>query len=526
MKKIVFCRRRSQLSPVACRRARRAFERHGFCRGPRRLDAPLRPGAERLRRAVEDSGPAFVATAQRLAGRRDNLSPALCRQLARAGTTPPAAAPVAELLADLPTSTALTVEPRPEIVRTCSQVHRARARGGRELRLEWLRPDLVEELSGAARELDLLADALVDLERGLRSTAARDLVGQAHGTVLAEAELDCRAIGLLALAEGPVPQAVPLVEGAASSSTILALQSTGRDLDLYGAARAGDAGANGSRHLASRVALAWLRQALRGELLPRPPLKEHIGVAEGSRVILLAGAGQETDPACRDALGSYLEALLEEDLDHAFAAFSDLFEPADTDPEFRRAFRLAAPVAEECDPEARGHLSEQVFWHWRLAARARLEPLPAAHDLLQGLAHLDHTTRWIAAEHDAMAWAVEHLARQRQRELWRSWLDPAAWSRHLAPMGEAVTRLPGQLEAVASRLAEGGIEVEVKGLEGIVSGPGERRRQELGKLAVAAVVILALWQGAGEADTGTIDLEPIFLAGVAGYALGVFRHGR
>ena len=196
-----------------------------------RSQHPGQSSAERIRRHLEAEGPVAVALGHWLAGRRDVLPAALCRQLARAQAVDTPGASTKELRAAfdaLPEG--WFVDPEPSSIRLATQVHRGRTSDGRGLRLELPRAAGLTAIECTSTHFEAVVSALREAEGHTSAIALRTLVTDAHQGLLATRDPAHRVGALHAMSA--VPATVPSLEPGLPRG-VLCWIDDGADLDFW-----------------------------------------------------------------------------------------------------------------------------------------------------------------------------------------------------------------------------------------------------------------------------------------------------
>lgn len=454
--------------------------------------APRPPSAQGARLRLEAAGLPAATLGRHLAGRRDILPVALCRELGATHAETDgkdACGDFAALSGRWPEGWFL--DPQPQSIRLGSQVHRGRTKDGQSLRLELSRPDDLEVLATervARTVAEILVEILEESGPDISSKVLRRLVADASEELRVTLDMAHRSGALRAMTE--VPGTVAKPEAMSSGQApfppqTLCWPDCGPELGQWwkarrespqgfqrpgsqrpGSQRPGSRKPGSRRLVAVQVARLWLAQALYGPAVPAAPEWEHV-VLCGERVFSerglrwIGGATGEADPACQAALVQALAALRDEESETAASSFLELFEPH---PETRRLAH-ALPMAssdEPPDPVGYGRRIEPLMLYWRLATEAGLQLRPTCRELLAGLARLDMLVGTIDDAGDAVATALDELSSEAERRAWGTVFDIGVWRRELEPFAATLSRLPEQIDRAVGRLADGDVRVRVE----------------------------------------------------------------
>lgn len=430
---------------------RREVERRlaaaGLAGGGRRpaRDAGAAGIAPLLRPLLAELGGGFALFGLHLSSRPDLLPLSDCRELAQIGDRSPEmpAAAVAErirhALGRSPDERFLSFDVRPFASFRLHQLHAARLRDGRAVRVKLARPIPWEP------DLDLLA-LVAQAAAGIAGlpplhTAVDDFAASLRQGL----DLAAEAAGLAALAADAEPGGdlcVPQVHAELCGTAVLTLEALpGVPLDALAP------GHPGGPHLARRLAGVWLRQALQGTRFPAELRAAEVLALPDGRIAITGGVFASLPPSSQENLWEYLTAAAAHDPDRAFSRLLGELAAA-ADERLRSAFRQAVPYREGGwrDGGDDDTLAEHLFVQWRLASAAGHPPPPPLLAFYRGLCAAAVAGRALAVAGDPLAGAVRDLRLTHELERIRRFLAMPDLSGALAPLAAGLLKLPRRLE--------------------------------------------------------------------------------
>ena len=456
--------------------------------------------ASRLRLALCDLGGVFSYFGLYLATRADLLTAGDCLELAAIpdrGSALPFPAVVKLLQSELgedPRVTFRTIDPQPLASQLISQSHRARTAAGEPVVVTLLRPGVEHELAIDLELLPWVVQILVDA--GVLEPA-EDLVAELRQALLADCDLGARAVALEDLSVENGKEAllrIPRVYRRLSTGRLLAREDLGgrRIADLEGLAEDSAAGRNERYDLARRLALVWLRQALRGRALPVAPRGENVEILPDGRLAFVGGPFLPLPAAVQGDLLAYLDAAAALDSEKACTY---LLRQTHRDAEAVREeqlflrLRQVVPFRDGAWSPSGDSLAEHLLIQWRIARQCGYRLRPPALAFCRGLVTVATVTRRLSATRDALREGLEELRLQRSLGELRETLDPRALGDSLAPYAGLLLALPQKLDEVLSLMAKG--EARVR-LEMSPPAGGEGHRDSLTAVLALAVALGAV----------------------------------
>jgi predicted unusual protein kinase regulating ubiquinone biosynthesis (AarF/ABC1/UbiB family) len=227
------------------------------------------------------------------------------------------------------------------------------------------------------------------------------------------------------------------------------------------------------RTVAQRLALAWLRQAVSGRVVPFDFDLRDVRLC-GDRLVLVGGALEPQTTEGREQFLRYLAAAAADDPDAAWDWVAEAAVPAGSEAqsEYRLRCRLRQAVPFR-DGEWSGddRLAEQLLVQWRATREAGWKIRPHQLHLYRGIQAVAAATAQLAPEHDALLAALQderlRLGLAEARRLFDLRALPVAMGRLLQDM----VQLPQKLDDILTMAAEGRLRVKLH-----VPDAGESRR--------------------------------------------------
>lgn len=498
---------------------------------------------ERLRRAFEELGPAFVKLGQLLAGRTRLLPRAYLEELARLHDQVPPV-PFAEIVPVIseelprpPDGGFVRIEETPLGSASVAQVHRAWLPDGAEVVVKVQRPGIERIVRADLEIMARLAELLEHHLEGWQAHRPTAIVAEFARRMEQELDFSAETAAMERFArqfEGDPTVRVPRVFRSLSSRRVLTMER----IDGIPAAQrdALDAAGLDRAEIARRLADLTLRQIFVHGFFHADPHPGNVHVLPGNVVCFLDfGMTAYLVRETRDALAGLLVAVARRDERAATHALL-LLAGAELDPP--RA-GLEADVAEFIHRHFTGAVREFVFIRllqhlFRLTARHELALPPEVFTVLKALGQVEHLVRELAP-------GIELLEQARPfvRELHARRVHPRRVLREaLLFGGEAVAALrvlPLEFRRVAAQVRDGRAKINFR-VEGLrpLNDTLERVTNRLAFAVVLAALIVAsaLVIHAGVSPTwhgiSILGLVGYICAGLMGTALlfSIVRHGR
>ena len=423
-----------------------------------RLRAPGAP--EALSPALAALGPVFAEFGRYLSSRIDLLPRRVCLHLAEGEAAlasrdrrDPLAydAGVLEALGGAPGRRFFSFDEVPRAVTRWTQVHYAQLAANRPVVVTIVRPDadrLLESdlprLPQLAPWLDLrpevLAPAIDDFARTLSSRL--DQVQQCNDLILL-AE-DARAGGGFD---------APVCYPDFSTRHVLTTER------IYGRRATHSAD---RESVARQLAIAWMRQALSGRVVPFDFDLEDVRLRD-DRLVLVGGALEPQTPAGREEFLRYLVAALGDDPDAAWNWIAEAAAPdaeGQTEYRLRRRLRQAAPFRDG-DWSGDDRLAERLLVQWRVTREAGWTIRPHQLHLYRAVHAVSAATMRLAPEKDILLIALRDERWRLGLEAARPSLDPGALPVEMNALLQDLVRLPQQLDDVLTQAASGRLRVKL-----------------------------------------------------------------
>ncbi len=501
------------------------------------------PRPERLRRAFEELGPAFVKFGQLLAGRTRLLPRAYTDELARLQDHVPPV-PFAEVQA------VVAVELRRPIAgcfsrldetplgsASIAQVHRARLTDGTDVVVKVQRPNIARTVRTDLEIMARLAELLENHVEGWAAHQPTAVVAEFARRMEQELDFSAEVAGMERFArqfEGDPTTRVPRVDRAFSTPRLLTMEciegipaSQTAALDAAGLDR---------REIARRLADLTLRQIFVHGFFHADPHPGNVHILPGNVVCFLDfGMTGFLIRDRREALAALLVAIAQRDERAGTAALLRL---ADAELEEPKP-GLEADVAEFIHRHFTGPVRELMFARllqhlFTITTRHALTLPPEIFTVVKMLGQIEHLVLVLAPDYDLLEQAKPFV-----RELHTGRLRPRQVMRQLVTFGgDALVLLRGlplELRRIAAQLRGGKSRVTFR-VEGLspLNATLERVTNRLAFAVVLAALIVASaliihssinpkWHG-----IPIIGLVGYTFAGLMGMALlvSILRHGR
>ncbi len=243
--------------------------------------------------------------------------------------------------------------------------------------------------------------------------------------------------------------------------------------------------------LARRFAMAWLRQALAGHVVPFEFATRDV-IVDGPRLVLMAALCEPHSAAARARFSRYINAVAVDDPDAAAAWIVDApgapDTPAAAEEELKLRFRQAVPFR---DGEWSGddRLAEDLLVQWRAAHEAGCRLVPHHLHIYRGIRAAATVLETMAPDEDVLLGALHDdrlrvgLAEAGQM------LDPRAMQARLDVVLQEMVGLPQKLDEVLTLAAEGRLRVRLQVPE---SSDSRRVKHQTIQLVAGLVVLAAL----------------------------------
>ena len=414
--------------------------------------------AVRLRNTLVELGPVFAAFGRYLSSRFD-LLPRRTRvelaSIADEGDIVPFAVVAAQIEAELGAPAArlfFQFQSDPFAVGAWTQRHAAWLSPGVPATVTIVRPDAAADLERDGPLLALIAPAL-DLEPETLAPVVSDFLltlgrrlDQKHQAAsLAMLAGDARRDegGFLA----------PACYRDHSAATILTVERVvGESV----------AQAAGGEELANRVTTAWMKQLLRGSVVPYD-FDERDLVIAGDHLVLMDAGFEPQAAGERERFAAYLNAVAADDPDAAARWIVEGLSPPPYDLEvrLRRTLRQAVPFR---DGEWSGddRLAEHVLVQWR-AAQAVGWSVSAHHQrIYRSVYSAAQIANRVSPDHDALLHALENERLRIGLEQAGRTIDPLLAAATLDRAIQELADLPQKLDDVLTLAAQGRLRLRVQ----------------------------------------------------------------
>lgn len=498
---------------------------------------------ERLRRAFEELGPAFVKLGQLLAGRTRLLPRAYTDELARLhDRVPPVAFPevqavIASELRQPVTEFFVRIDENPLGSASVAQVHSARLIDGTEVVVKVQRPGIERVVRTDLEIMVRIAELLEHNLENFRPHHPTAIVGEFARRIEQELDFSAETAGMERFARqfhGDPTVRVPRVYRQYSTRRLLTMER----IDGIPATQlaALDAAGYDRTEVARRLGDLTLRQIFTHGFFHGDPHPGNVHVLPGNVVCFLDfGMTGFLVHETRATLAALLVAVAQRDERAATQALL-LLAGAELDPAHPG---LEADMADFIHRHFTGAVRELVFMRllqhlFRITARHELTLPPEVFTVLKALGQVEHLVRELAPEMDLL-----EQARPFVREIHARRVHPRRVMRELLLFGgeavSAMRALPLEFRRVAAQLRNGKAKVTftVDGLRPL-NDTLERVTNRLAFAVVLAALIVAsaLVIHAGIAPTwhgiSIIGLVGYTFAALMGTALlvSIIRHGR
>jgi len=468
----------SRTRPCSHTAVEECLERFGLINNARRISTPVADDAERrsrrIRIALQDLGPVFVAFGLYLSSRNDLLPAIDCLEFA---SLPDAAEPMAgdeveRLIAEecgrSLTQAFLYFDPVPFASRLVSQSHAALLMDGSGVAVKLIRTSFRKHLDDESHLLHLLKPALtcdewqklnLDHEIAAFRRSIRSQVDLAQQADFYEAmALDARDFDQLRV---PALHRELCSSGMLTSGRILGLPLTDV-LDQTEPTTEPERSA-----MARQLWLVWLRQALFGRAFPVEPRVADLSLHPNGQVAFADGSICPAAADSKKALAHYLIAVLNEDPDQACLCLlqqvTSTESHANTLP-LRNSFRQATSF--RCGDWRLGNrtdaLAGRLFMHWQLLHKHEYELSDHLISFYRGLFLMNECCRRLAPAEDTLREAVEQLRATAVFEQFQDWLPLHRWKEDVGRYAGLMLELPKRLDDLLSLTANGTPALRIK----------------------------------------------------------------
>lgn len=469
-----------------------------FVPRPRRVVPPegqLGPGdfpLERLRATLGSLGPVFADFGRYLSTRPDLLPRRDCTELALiadAAMPAPSAALEALLHRQLgapPSRRFIQFDAVPRDVTLWTERHDAWVAPGVPATVTVVRPDAAGWLDDDLPLLPLLQPYL-----GIEPLACADAIADFARTLRARLDMTVQAASLTTLATHAEAGGVtaPTCYRDLCAPGVLTVDRWEAPAVAALSARRSALKPEERRDLASRIASAWLRQALGGRLLPFDFGPRDL-IVDGDRLILTAGVCDPLGSAQRERLARYFTDVTADDPEAAASWLVDAqpgaADGAALEEEVRRRFRQAVPFR---DGEWSGdeRFAENVLVQWRVAREAGWRFTPHQVHVYRGLAAVAAIAETLAPHEDVVLSALQDIQLRRGITEATAVFDPGTIGARLDSALSEMVNLPQKLDDVLTLAAEGRLRVKLQ----VPETRSDRRVKHQTIGLVAGLVLLA-----------------------------------
>ena len=514
---------------------------HRFRRGAAQIEALSRP--ERLRRAFEELGPAFVKLGQLLAGRTRLLPREYIEELVKLHDQVPPV-PFAEVetliaseLRQPPDQLFSRIDPEPIGSASIAQVHCAIAREDGEVVIKVQRPDIERVVRV---DLEIMARIAELLERNLENWQPHQpsaIVAEFARRMEQEPDFSAEAAAMERFArqfEGDATVNVPKVLRALSTRRLLTMERV--DGISVSQLDAIDSSGLDRREIARRIGTLTFKQIFVHGFFHGDPHPGNIHVLPDNVICFLDfGMTGFLERPLRDRLAALLVAVARKDEREATTALVHLAGAELEPPKPGLEADLAEFIQRHFSGPMRDLMFPRLLQHLlRINARHSLTLPPEVFLVVKVLGQAEHIISTLDPEYDFLEQAGPFV-----RELYGRRAQPSRIMRELLHFGgetvEALRALPMDIRRVAAQLRDGRAAVNFK-VEGLrpLNDTLERTTNRLAFAIVLAALIVAsaLVIHAGIAP----KWHGIPVIGLAGYVfaalmagtllISMIRHGR
>jgi hypothetical protein len=410
---------------------------------------------------MEELGPAFSAFGRYLSGRIDLLPCGLCEDLS---AIPDHAAPeTAECVRDIfireigapPERAFQWFDPQPRESRLYWQSHDARLAGA-DVNVRFIRPAIPEWIENADN-LEVLQEALVagGLAPDRFRQAAAEFVRELRARQSFESELSAFA-SLARDAHSFDDMAASKIYQHLSTRYVLVHDSV-HAITSFNNLRSPDQ--------ARKLCLAWLRQALGGEVYPVEPHLGNVAFTADGRITFTDGPFAAIPTKRKTHLSEYLAAIAADDSKLAFTHFTKAISDSrdvEENPELRRRFLQMVSFRDGFRNDNCGlgsqpefpPFTEQVLIHWRLA-RAYGELDESVNAFYRGLLHIVRTAAVLAPGRDSLLEALYDLRIRAVFGNAKELLRPAEVAGLMEQYATALLAMPANMDHLLTQIASG-----------------------------------------------------------------------
>jgi ubiquinone biosynthesis protein len=453
----------------------------------------------RIRRALYELGPAFIAFGLYLSSRNDLLPAFDCVELGYLTdeAQPISAAEVEQLVGSELGRTIdqafLYFDLQPCASRLITQSHTGLLTDGSAVMVSVLRPDFQLHFEEELELMSLLQPAFtcsewpeLNLDDEVRAFARsiRTQSDLAQQAVFLEAlALDANDFDLLRVPDlhRPLCSSAVLTTGCSSGSSVIELLEDKEH-----------AGGRERYATARQLCLVWLRQALFGRAFPVELRPEHMFVFSGGQVAFQPGALHEATQDSKKNLFQYLTAVLAEDPDQACYCLlrqaTTMERNADTE-SLRASFRQVASFhCGEWRPGSHAAgLAERLLLHWRLLYEHGYQLQDQLANFHRALFQMTQCCHRLTSTGDPLREAAEQLRVINVVDQFRHLPPMNNWKGDLSRYATLMMELPRRLDEFLSLTAAGTPRLHVR----IDTPRAEKRRSGLPNYAMALCGLLA-----------------------------------
>ena len=427
---------------------------------------------QRLKAALENLGPVFCAFGLYLSTRVDLLDVNDCLELASLADCAEESSPaairtlVSQELGRSLEEAYISFEERPFASGLFHQQHHASLPNGQAVVVKILHPEVEESLYYDVELLRLLKGPL----EGAHLTASQieSAIDAFRMTLRQRTDLSVQARALMTIAGDADAFGIlraPSVYQQLSTSKVLTIEHLpGSNIDALLTSLPDecetDVEAEERYTVARRLCVAWLKQTLLGSIFPAEPFPANVTVLPNNQIAFVDGCFADLTAEVKANLWDYLLAVVNEDPDLACSCLlRELISDKQSSNEnaLRQAFRQIVPFRDsEWNHNLENiNLAEQLFLHWRHAARANYWPGPHLSSFYSGLFILANVTQRLAPTRDALKDALQDVRVLAGMEKLREKLSIKEFGEQMDKYFGMMIDFPQKLDQTLTLMAEG-----------------------------------------------------------------------
>ncbi|HKP84227.1 MAG TPA: AarF/UbiB family protein [Pyrinomonadaceae bacterium] len=460
----------------------------------------------RLRAALEELGPVFCAFGLYLSTRVDLLEANDCLELASLPDGGEESSPAAirrlvnqELGLSLE-DVYLEFEERPFASGLFHQQHHASLHDGQAVVVKILHPEVEESLYYDVELLHLLKGPLDGTN--LTASQIESAIDAFRLSLRHRIDLSLQAVSLAMIAQDADAFGIlraPLVHPQSSTSKVLTIE----DLpgDSIDALLKSIPDANGCETeieeeerytVARRLCVAWLKQALLGNIFPAEPFPANVTVLPNNQIAFVDGCFADLTAEAKANLWDYLVAVVNEDPDLACSCLLRELESdkrSGSENALRQAFRQIVPFRDnELNHDLENiNLAEHLFLHWRYAGKANYWPRPHLSSFYRGLFIISSITQRLAPTRDALKDALQDVRVLAGMEKFREKLTIKEFGEQMDKYFGMMIDFPQKLDQTLTLLAEGNARLRLS-----VAQPAQRVQKKTPPAIMALLFATAI----------------------------------